>query len=113
MAKDAISQRQILESKTLFPILRHQQLLWVVGRMCLALLREWEGEFRRHADETDGMDTGECSTVDFSRYVFSLLLQECMKEQRHAGNTEMGVVIQVGSGYGICFLLIHLPLPLV
>ena len=73
MTKDAISERQILESKTLFPILRHQQLLWVVGRMCLALLREWEGEFRRHADGTDGIDTRECSTIDFSRCLFFVI----------------------------------------
>jgi len=58
------------------------------------------------------MDTGECSTIGFSHYVFSLFLRKCRKEQRYAGNTEMGVVIQEGSGNGICFLLIHLSLPL-
>jgi len=45
--------------------------------------------------------------------VFCLLLRKCTKEQGHAGSTEMGVVIQVGSGYGICFLLMHLSLQLV
>jgi len=48
------------------------------------------------------MDTGECSTIGFSHYVFSLFLRKCRKEQRYAGNTEMGAVIQ-GPGYGIRF----------
>jgi len=79
----------------------------------LDLLREWEGEFRRHADGTDGMDTGECSTIDFSHSVFSLLLWKCTDERGHGGSTEMGVVIQEGSRYGICLLLAHLSLPIV
>jgi len=41
--------------------------------MHLALLWEWEGEFRRHADGIEGMDTGECSTIDFSCYDMSFL----------------------------------------
>jgi len=83
--------------------------------MCLALLREREGEFRRHADGADGIDTRECSIIDFTRYVFSLLLRKCTEEQghAHAGGIKMGVMIQVGSRCGICLLLIHLSLPLV
>ena len=84
-----------------------------VRQMCLALLREWGGEFRRNADGIDGMDTGECSTIDFSLYVIPLLLRKSTKEQGHVGSTEMGVVIQVGSGHGICFSLIHPSLALV
>ena len=80
----------------------------------LALLREWEGEFRRNADGADGTDTGECSTIDFTHHVFSLLLQKCTEEQghAHAGRIKMSVMIQVGSRCGICLLLIHLSLPL-
>ena len=45
-----------------------------VERMCLALLREWEGEFRRHED---GIDGGECSTIDFSRCLFYVITEVC------------------------------------
>ena len=64
-----------------------------VRRICLAFLREWEGEFRRHAGGTGGMDTGECSTIYFTSYIFSLLLRRCTEEQWHTGNIEIGVVI--------------------
>jgi len=53
----------------------------------------------------EGMDRGECSTIDFSLYFFSLLLQKCTKKQGHAGSTGMGNVIQEGSGYGFVFHL--------
>jgi len=77
--------------------------------MCLALWREWEGEFRRHADGTDGMDTGEYSAIYFSRCLLFVITEVySTKEQGHAESTEMDVLIQVGSGYGICFLLMHL-----
>ena len=63
---------------------------------------------QRHADGTDRIDTGECSTIDFTRYVFSLSLRKRTEEQGHPGSIEMGVVIQEGLGCGICLLLIHL-----
>jgi len=56
-----------------------------VGRMCLALLREWEGEFRRHADGMDGTDVGEFSTIDFTRYVFSFVITEVYGKTRACG----------------------------
>jgi len=77
------------------------------GRVCLAFLREWEGEFSRHADGTEGMDTGECSTIGFSRHISALLLLKCTKEQGHMGSTEMGAVIQGVSGCGICFFYLY------
>ena len=60
------------------------------GWMCSALLRECEELFRRHAE---GTDAGECSTIDFIRYAFSLLSQEYTEEQEYAGNTKRGVAI--------------------
>jgi len=41
----------------------------------------------------DGTDTGECSTIYFTRYVFPLLFRECTEARTHVGNTERGVVI--------------------
>ena len=82
--------------------------------MCLALLRECEGLFKKRAG---GTDAGECSTVDFSRYVFSLLSRECTEEQGYwGGNTERGVAIHRRNQDAIfVFLFIHLspPLPVV
>jgi len=37
--------------------------------------------FRRHADRTDGMDTGECSAIHFSR-CFSLVIIEVYGETK-------------------------------
>jgi len=59
------------------------------------------------------MDTGECSTIDFTCDVISLLLRKSTEEQGHAGSAEIGLIIQEGSGYCICLSLIHLSLPLV
>jgi len=56
-----------------------------VGRVCLALLREWEGAFMRHADGIDGTDMGECSTIDFTHYVFSFVITEVYGETRACG----------------------------
>jgi len=66
--------------------------------VCLALLREWEGEFSRHADGIGGTDMGEYSTIDFTRYVFflSYLLWKCTEKYEHAGNIGAGVVIDRG-----------------
>ena len=33
------------------------------------------GEFRRDVDGTDGMDMGECSTIDFSRCLFFVITE--------------------------------------
>ena len=56
---------------------------------CLALLREWKGEFRRHADGTDGMHTRECSTIDFSRCLFLVTPEACW-ETRACGKHRDG-----------------------
>ena len=53
-----------------------------VEQTCLALLRECEGLFRRRVD---GTDKGECPTIDFTCYVFSMLSRECTEEWGHVG----------------------------
>jgi len=63
--------------------------LLFAGWTRLTLIREWEGYFRSHAD---GIDTGECSIRDFTRYVLSLLSRECTEEQGHVGNIEIGMI---------------------
>ena len=50
--------------------------------MSLGLLREREGEFRRHAGGVDGTDMRECSAIDFTRYLFSLVITEVHWETR-------------------------------
>jgi len=42
-----------------------------VRRICLGLLREWEGWFRRYAD---GTDTGECSIKVITRNVLFFVI---------------------------------------
>jgi len=39
----------------------------------------------RHVDGTGATDTGEYSAIDFTRYVFFLLLRKCTEERVHAG----------------------------
>jgi len=58
----------------------------------------------------NGVDTGECSIIDFTRYVFSSLLRKCKDQQGHAGNIEIGVVIhrRVMVWY-LCFTYTPLP----
>ena len=63
-------------------------MLSLVAGVCMSVEEtcRWNGD-------GNGTDTGECSTIDFTRYVFPLLFPECTEERTHVGNTERGVVI--------------------
>jgi len=82
--------------------------------MCLALLQQWEGESRRHADGTGGMDTGESSTIDPPPPSLFFVFIEVYEGTRAGGRHRDGCCDprRICMWY-LFFLLIHLSLPLV
>lgn len=75
-------------------------------RMCMALLRECEGLFKRHAD---GTDTGDCSTIHFTDMSFLCYRGSVWRNKIMREIHRKNVVSDPWNGQGVvlCGLLIH------